>query len=76
MTYEEALNSYVGTTLSVVAQRESVWGDAWSEMRDEGLEDHIHAKAHRLCNCESQEDKRECLVDMLAYAIKRWQGGF
>jgi hypothetical protein len=72
----EALESYSVAVLCTVAERESSWGNSWSEMRNEGLEDHIHAKAHRLCNCSSQAEKRECLIDMLAYAAKRWERGF
>ena len=71
-----ALLTIVDAVLVTVESRNESWGDAWNEMRNEGLEDHIHAKAHRLCNCSLQAEKRECLVDMLAYAAKRWQRGF
>jgi hypothetical protein len=74
--FRDALGDYVYVVLRTVAKRESSWGSAWDEMRNEGLEDHVHAKAHRLCNCSSQAEKRECLVDMLAYAAKRWERGF
>jgi len=69
------LGNYVDVVIGVVSERNKTWGSAWDEMRSEGLEDLIHTKAHRLCNCPASE-KRECLIDLLAYATKRWQRGF
>jgi len=69
------LRDYEDAVIETIERRNNVWGAAWNEMRNEGLEDLIHAKAHRLCNCPESE-KRECLIDMLAYATKRWQRGF
>ena len=69
------LRNYEDVVLKTIQERNETWGTAWDEMRNTGLEDLIHAKAHRLCNCPEPE-KRECLIDMLAYATKRWQRGF
>ena len=70
-----ALQDFADVTIAIVEERNKKWGSAWDEIRSEGLEDFVHAKAHRLCNCPASE-KRECLIDMLAYATKRWQRGF
>ena len=69
------LDNYANVVIEVVTERNKTWGAAWNEIRNEGLEDLIHVKAHRLCNCPESE-KQECLIDMLAYATKRWQRGF
>lgn len=71
----QVLEDYGRATLATVRLRNAKWGDTWNEMRNEGLEDHIHIKAHRLCNCPEGE-KRECLIDLLAYAVKRWERRF
>jgi len=73
--FDEAMRDYGKVVLSIVEERNRSWGNAWEEIRSEGLEDFVHAKAHRLCNCPPPE-KRECLIDLLAYATKRWQRGF
>lgn len=73
--FEQTLQDFEKAVLETVEARNMKWGSAWDEMRNEGLEDHVHVKAHRLCNCPENE-KRECLIDLLAYATKRWQRGF
>lgn len=70
-----ALADYGNAVLKAVQDRNPKWGASWNEMRTEGIEDIVHAKAHRLCFCPPEE-KRECLIDLLAYATKRWQRGF
>ena len=66
-----SMNDYTSQTLSIIENRSLKWGSAWRELRNKGLEDMIHIKAHRLCFCPPSE-KRECLIDLLSYMTMRW----